>query len=353
MQARERPGRDRRTRGRSSSAARRRPATTLAKLIIQLINGIAEVVNSDAGTHRASRWRSCPTTASRWPSGSSRPRTSPSRSPPRAWRPRAPGNMKFALNGALTLGTLDGANIEIRDAVGAENFFLFGLTADEVVARKRAGYRPARGLRARTRSCARRSTSSPRASSRPRTRTSSSRWWTSLLDEDRYLVLADFAAYADAQERGGAGLRRTRRAGPSKAILNVARVGRFSSDRTIREYAQRHLGHLLGRGDALEGFTRTTPPGEQGRSYHVRRGPNAILRIAGLLRDPALLRRTEEGSLAQNRRTSRLFRKVGVSSRAELVGLAATCLRNGHGERSRGEPCGARTPQAAVVQLQS
>src|SRR5262249_31901972 len=145
------------------------------------------------------------------------------------------GNMKFALNGALTLGTLDGANIEIRDAVGKENFFLFGLTADEVEARLKAGYHP------REEDEKNRDLKDPLdliASGffAPENQELFKPLVDSLLNEDRYLVLADFAAYAQAQEEVARAYQ-----DPDdwsrKAILNVARVGRFSSDRTIRDYA--------------------------------------------------------------------------------------------------------------------
>ncbi len=154
------------------------------------------------------------------------------------------GNMKLSMNGALTIGTLDGANVEIRDAVGAENFFLFGLTTDEVQARASAGYAPAEEVER-----------SPRlkevldavaggvfSADEP------GRFKPivdSLLTSDRFLLLADHASYWAAQDAVDEVYRRpeewTRR-----AILNVARMGRFSSDATIRDYARDIWGVPIG-----------------------------------------------------------------------------------------------------------
>jgi len=144
------------------------------------------------------------------------------------------GNMKFSLNGALTIGTLDGANIEIREEVGAENFFLFGLSAPEVYALKAKGYRPMdyynanQGLRdvidlIRSGFFSRGDTELFRP------------LMDGLLYQDPYLLLADFQSYIDCQNKVsdayGDSDRWTR-----MSILNTARSGKFSSDRTIREY---------------------------------------------------------------------------------------------------------------------
>jgi starch phosphorylase len=147
------------------------------------------------------------------------------------------GNMKLSLNGALTVGTLDGANVEIREAVGAENFFLFGLTMPEVQEFKRRGYRPVEYyeqdplLRRVLDSLIHGEFSggSPELF-RPIVR--------SLLDGgDPFMVLADFESYRLCQESVDLAYRQ-RQEWARRSILNTARMGRFSSDRTIAEYAR-------------------------------------------------------------------------------------------------------------------
>ncbi len=146
------------------------------------------------------------------------------------------GNMKFSLNGALTIGTLDGANVEIREEVGAENFFLFGLTAEQAQDRLRDGYRPrdiyeqngtlrevldfvASGALA----------GGDKGLFRP--------FVDNLLWSDPFLVLADYQAYIECQEQVST-LWRDENAWTRTAILNVARMGKFSSDRSIRDYCE-------------------------------------------------------------------------------------------------------------------
>jgi starch phosphorylase len=151
------------------------------------------------------------------------------------------GNMKFALNGALTVGTLDGANVEIREEVGPENFFLFGLTVEQVAALKKRGYEPWEWYRNDRRlkgvlDALLGGTFSPQEPGlfRPVV--------DSLLNGgDPYLVLADFAAYLSVQEEVEKAYRDPGR-WTRMAILNVARAGKFSSDRTIREYAEEIWG---------------------------------------------------------------------------------------------------------------
>ena len=146
------------------------------------------------------------------------------------------GNMKFSLNGALTIGTLDGANVEIREEVGEENFFLFGLDAAEVHDLKSRGYEPwryseenqhlreildqlAAGFFSR----------GDRELFRPLVE--------HLRQRDDFLLLADYQAYVDAQDRVAAAYS-DRKRWTKMAILNVARMGKFSSDRSIRDYCR-------------------------------------------------------------------------------------------------------------------
>ena len=147
------------------------------------------------------------------------------------------GNMKFAMNGALTIGTLDGANIEIREAVGAENIFIFGLTADAIAAMRASGsYDPRQYYESEL---SLRRVLDALASDRFCPGEPGSLKWIpeTLLRGDNYFVIADFASYVAMQARIAREYLEpalwTR-----KAILNVARVSCFSSDRTVREYAR-------------------------------------------------------------------------------------------------------------------
>jgi starch phosphorylase len=144
--------------------------------------------------------------------------------------------MKFMLNGALTIGTLDGANVEIREEAGAENLFLFGLTAEEVERLKRAGYRPADYIDGNN---------ELRAALEMINRGDFSRGDTevfrplvdNLMLSDPFLVLADYAAYVACQEKVGAAWQ-DQEQWTRMSILNTARSGKFSSDRSIREYCE-------------------------------------------------------------------------------------------------------------------
>jgi len=208
----------------------------MAKLIIKLINSVADVVNADpdvAGRlkvvflpdfnvkrahaiYPAADLSEQISTAGKEASGT--------------------GNMKFSLNGALTIGTLDGANVEIRDAVGAENFFLFGLTADEVHALWRSGYRPESYADAdpELRAVLDLMASGSFSPSDPGLFLP---LVNSLLYHDPFTLMADYRSYVDCQERVSAAYRDPD-AWARMSILNVARMGRFSSDRSIREYCE-------------------------------------------------------------------------------------------------------------------
>ncbi len=146
------------------------------------------------------------------------------------------GNMKFALNGALTIGTLDGANIEIRDEVGKENIFIFGLKAEEVVELRRKGYDPRAYVE---RSPELKGVMDLIASGFLSTENPGlfMPLFDSLMNRDEYLLMADFESYVDCQDHVDRTFQNpdtwTR-----MAVLNVANMGRFSSDRTIQEYCK-------------------------------------------------------------------------------------------------------------------
>jgi glycogen phosphorylase len=144
------------------------------------------------------------------------------------------GNMKFALNGALTIGTLDGANIEIKEEVGDDNIFIFGLTTEEVAAKKKQ-YNPRVEL---SKSAALREVIEMISSGvfAPSEQGIFKPLVDSLLEVDNYLLFADFESYARCQaDVSNAFLNPS--GWTKKAILNVARIGKFSTDRTIQEYA--------------------------------------------------------------------------------------------------------------------
>ena len=212
------------------------PGYRMAKLIIRLINGVAGVINTDPAVSESLRVVFLPDFNVKngqrvYPAADLSEQISTA-----GKEASGTGNMKFALNGALTIGTLDGANVEIRDAVGHENFFLFGLTATEVEQVKAGGYNP-RGIyesNAELREAidliaAGVFSNGDRELFRPLV--------DSLLARDDYLVLADYQAYIDAQQRAGEAYG-DQGTWARMSILNSARVGRFSSDRSIREYCR-------------------------------------------------------------------------------------------------------------------
>ena len=213
------------------------PGYSMAKLIIKLINSISDLVNSDSIARDRLKVAYFPdfnvTNAQLiYPAADLSEQISTA-----GKEASGTGNMKFALNGALTIGTLDGANVEIREEVGSENFFLFGLTAEQVEMVKARGYHPrehyeqnpmlrevidfiASGELARGDS----------ELFRPIVE--------NLLNDDPFLLLADYQAYIDAQDRVN-GLWRDTQAWTRSSILNSARMGKFSSDRSIRDYCER------------------------------------------------------------------------------------------------------------------
>ena len=217
-------------------AGKAAPAYFVAKTIIRLINAVAEVVNGDPQVNRVFRVIFLPnyrvSLAERiFPASDLSEQISTA-----GKEASGTGNMKFALNGALTIGTLDGANVEIREEVGAENFFLFGLTAQEVSGLRQSGYRPRDHYESipelkEVLDLINSGFFSPQAPELFRGLVQS------LLDHDEYLLLADFDAYARCQEKVSAAFL-DEQEWTRKAIVNIARMGKFSSDRTIREYAR-------------------------------------------------------------------------------------------------------------------
>ncbi|MDQ5979194.1 MAG: glycogen phosphorylase, partial [Verrucomicrobiota bacterium] len=147
------------------------------------------------------------------------------------------GNMKLSLNGALTIGTLDGANVEIKEEVGDDNIFIFGLTVEEVAALWAKGYNPWDQYNADEEL---RAVIDWLGSDyfTPGEHGAFGALHHSLLNGgDPYLLLADFRSYCDAHARVDAAYR-DKKKWAKMAILNTARMGKFSSDRTIREYAE-------------------------------------------------------------------------------------------------------------------
>ena len=219
-------------------AGKAAPGYVMAKAIIRLINNVARVVNADRQVAGRLKVVFLPdydvSLAQRiMPAADLSQQISTA-----GLEASGTGNMKLALNGALTIGTLDGANIEIRDEVGADNMFIFGLTAQEAAARRTAGYVPAEVVRAdpglkEALDMIAAGHFTPRDADDARAvvdRLTS--------DGEPFLVLADFAAYAAAQERVDA-LYRDGEEWSRRAVINCLHMGTFSSDRSIREYAER------------------------------------------------------------------------------------------------------------------
>jgi glycogen phosphorylase len=217
------------------------PSYVMAKLIIKLITSVAEVVNADPDTRDRLRVVFLPNFSVKsahviYPAADLSEQISLA-----GTEASGTGNMKFAFNGALTIGTIDGANVEIREEVGADNFFHFGLTADEVRQRKAAGYRPRQyyeqdpELRAALDLIASgRFSRGDKQLFQPLLK--------SLLERDDYLLLADYSSYVECQEAVAAAYQDLE-GWTRKSILNTARMGKFSSDRAIQEYC-RDIWHV-------------------------------------------------------------------------------------------------------------
>jgi starch phosphorylase len=213
------------------------PGYAMAKLMIKLITSVAETVNQDPLINGRLKVIFLPNfnvkNAQRvYPAADLSEQISTA-----GMEASGTGNMKFAMNGALTIGTLDGANIEIRNEVGHENFFLFGLTAAEVDKVKSQGYRARDYYEAdhqlqETLDLIHSGYFSPQNPGlfHPLV--------NALLDHDEFMLLADYRSYLDCQERVSLAYK-DREYWTRMSILNVARIGYFSSDRSIREYCER------------------------------------------------------------------------------------------------------------------
>lgn len=224
--------------------AKAAPGYYLAKMTIQLINNVSKVVNNDPDVKGKLAVHMLPNYNIEMAQNLI-PATELDEQISQAGKEASgTGNMKFALNGALTVGTLDGANVEIRERVGAENFFLFGMTVEEVDKLYADGYNPAKYYEADPRlkqaidlvaggtfSNGDRNAYAPLVSD----------WLT----KDWFMTLADFSAYADIQAEIEK-LYRDPLEWNRKAVLNVANSGFFSSDRSIEDYLERiwHTGPL-------------------------------------------------------------------------------------------------------------
>ncbi len=213
------------------------PSYFMAKLMIKLINSVAEVVNNDPDVKGRIKVFFIPNYNVQT-GHAVYPMTDLSEQISMAGKEASgTGNMKFSMNGALTIGTLDGANVEIREEVGAENFFLFGLTVQEVYALQAEGYSPMDYYQSNNE--LRRViqliqsghfSHGDRELFKP--------LLDSLLHHDPYLVLADYQAYVDCQHEVGMVFQDQER-WTRMSILNVARMGKFSSDRSINDYCKK------------------------------------------------------------------------------------------------------------------
>lgn len=212
------------------------PGYHLAKLMIKLITSVGDVINRDPDVRDRLKVVFLPnfnvTNGQRvYPAADLSEQISLS-----GKEASGTGNMKFCMNGALTIGTLDGANIELREEIGAENFFLFGLSAEEVLALRARGYKPMDYYAANPR--LREVIDLIRGGFFTRGDTELLRpLMDNLLHYDPYMLFADFGSYTECQEQVSAAYRDSEQ-WTRMAILNTARSGKFSSDRAVREYCR-------------------------------------------------------------------------------------------------------------------
>jgi glycogen phosphorylase len=212
------------------------PSYTMAKLMIKLINAVDDVVNHDPVSRDRLKVVFVPdfnvTVAQRiYPAADLSEQISTA-----GMEASGTGNMKFAMNGALTIGTLDGANVEIREEVGAENFFLFGLNAEEVYQLKSEGYRPWDYVQNNE------SLKEVLDFIEQGYFSHGDRYlFQPLIDQlkshDPFMVLADYQSYVDCQDQVSQAYLAPEQ-WTRMSILNTARMGKFSSDRSIREYCE-------------------------------------------------------------------------------------------------------------------
>ena len=212
------------------------PGYKMAKLMIKLIHNVANIINNDPKASKLLKIVFYPNFNVKqahliYPAADLSEQISTA-----GKEASGTGNMKFAMNGALTIGTLDGANIEIRDAVGKDNFFLFGLNAQEVQYLRKNGYNPLEVMKSNPAlkeviDLIMKGYFSPNEPDlfRPLI--------DSLMDQDEYMLFADFASYQASQDQVD-NLYLNRDEWVRKSIYNVSRMGYFSSDRSIRQYAK-------------------------------------------------------------------------------------------------------------------
>ena len=221
-------------------AGKAAPAYWMAKLIIKLIHAVADVVNNskDAGNKLKVVFLSnynVSLAEKIIPSADLSEQISTA-----GTEASGTGNMKLSLNGALTIGTLDGANVEIMEEVGKENIFIFGHTSDEITNLRNSGYNPYNYYEKNQELKAVLDMIGGGYFS-PENKDLFKPIVDSLLHHDTYLLLADYESYISCQEKVGE-LYKDRDEWAKKSILNVANMGKFSSDRTIREYAREIWG---------------------------------------------------------------------------------------------------------------